>query len=146
MGSRIRRAYTVMGDSVNLAARLEGASKRYGVGIVAGASTRAAAAEFLYRELDLVRVLGKQEAVAIFEPRGLLADATPGELAQLERWHAALARLRARDWPGAGALIDALQADFPADGLYRLYAARLDEYRRTPPAPDWDGVTALDSK
>ena len=146
MGSRIRRAYTVMGDSVNLAARLEGASKRYGVGIVAGAATRAAAAEFLYRELDLVRVLGKQEAVAIFEPRGLLADATPGELAQMERWHAALARLRARDWPGAGALIDALQADFPADGLYRLYAARLDEYRRTPPAPDWDGVTVLDSK
>ena len=146
MGSRIRRAYTVMGDSVNLAARLEGASKRYGVGIVVGAATRAAAAEFLYRELDSVRVLGRQEAVAIFEPRGLLAEATAAELAQLERWHAALARLRARDWPAAAALIAGLQADFPADGLYRLYAARVDTYCRTPPAPDWDGVTVLDSK
>ena len=146
MGSRIRRAYTVMGDSVNLAARLEGASKRYGVGIVAGPATRAAAPEFLYRELDMVRVLGKQEAVAIFEPRCLLADATAAELAQLGRWHEALARLRARDWHAAAALIGQLQADFPDDGLYRLYAARVEAYCRTPPAADWDGVTALDSK
>ncbi|MEG0879903.1 MAG: adenylate/guanylate cyclase domain-containing protein [Janthinobacterium sp.] len=146
MGSRIRRAYTVMGDSVNLAARLEGASKRYGVGIVVGATTRLAAAEFLYRELDRVRVQGKQEAVDIFEPRCLLADATAAELAQLERWHAALARLRARDWPAAAALIGQLQADFPDDGLYRLYAARVDDYRGAPPAPDWEGVTILDGK
>ncbi|SDA42794.1 adenylate cyclase [Janthinobacterium sp. 344] len=146
MGSRIRRAYTVMGDSVNLAARLEGASKRYGVGIVVGPATRAAAPEFLYRELDLVRVLGKQEAVAIFEPRCLQADATPAELAQLERWHAALARLRACEWPAAGALIAQLRADFPDDGLYRLYGARVEDYLRTPPASGWDGVTVLDSK
>ncbi|MEG1116315.1 MAG: adenylate/guanylate cyclase domain-containing protein, partial [Janthinobacterium sp.] len=146
MGSRIRRAYTVMGDNVNLAARLEGASKRYGVGIVVGATTRLAAAEFLYRELDRVRVQGKQEAVDIFEPRCLLADATAAELAQLERWHAALARLRARDWPAAAALIGQLQADFPDDGLYRLYAARVDDYRGAPPAPDWEGVTILDGK
>ena len=146
MGSRIRRAYTVMGDSVNLAARLEGASKRYGVGIVVGAATRDAAPEFLYRELDLIRVLGKQEAVAIFEPRCLLADAAAEERAQLARWHAALARLRASDWQGAAALITQLQADFPDDGLYRLYAARAERYCRTPPAADWDGVTTLDSK
>lgn len=146
MGSRIRRAYTVMGDSVNLAARLEGASKRYGVGIVVGEATRLAAAQFLYRELDRVRVQGKQEAVAIFEPRCLLAGAAAAELAQLERWHAALARLRARDWPAAAGMIGQLQADFPDDGLYRLYAARVDDYRRAPPAPDWDGVTILDSK
>lgn len=146
MGSRIRRAYTVMGDSVNLAARLEGASKRYGVGIVAGPATRAAAPEFLYRELDMIRVLGKQEAVAIFEPRCLLVDATAAELAQLGRWHEALARLRARDWHAAAALIGQLLADFPDDGLYRLYAARVEAYCRTPPAADWDGVTALDSK
>ncbi|WP_244965283.1 CHASE2 domain-containing protein [Janthinobacterium lividum] len=146
MGSRIRRAYTVMGDSVNLAARLEGASKLYGVGIVVGEVTRAAAPDFLYRELDRIRVLGKQEAVAIFEPRGLLADAGKAELAQLERWHAVLVRLRARDWEQAGAQLARLQADFPDDGLYRLYAARLEQYRNAPPPADWDGVTALHSK
>ena len=146
MGSRIRRAYTVMGDSVNLAARLEGASKLYGVGIVVGEATRAAAPDFLYRELDRVRVVGKQEAVAIFEPRCPLAGAAAAELAQLERWHAVLASLRARDWAAAGAQLARLQADFPDDGLYRLYAARLEQYQNAPPPAGWDGVTELHSK
>ncbi|MBW3497666.1 CHASE2 domain-containing protein [Janthinobacterium sp. NKUCC08_JDC] len=146
MGSRIRRAYTVMGDSVNLAARLEGASKLYGVGIVVGEATRAAAPDFLYRELDRVRVVGKQEAVAIFEPRCPLAGAPAAELAQLERWHAVLASLRASDWAAAGAQLARLQADFPGDGLYRLYAARLEQYQSAPPPAGWDGVTELHSK
>jgi adenylate cyclase len=111
-----------------------------------GAATRAAAPDFLYRELDQVRVLGKQEAVAIFEPRCLLADAGQAELAQLARWHAVLAQLRARDWAAAGAQLARLQADFPDDGLYRLYAARLEQYRNAPPPADWDGVTVLNSK
>ncbi|SIQ42446.1 adenylate cyclase [Janthinobacterium sp. TND4EL3] len=146
MGSRIRRAYTVMGDNVNLAARLEGASKLYGVGIVVGAATRAAAPAFLYRELDLVRVLGKQEAVAIFEPRAVAGDADAQELAQLARWSEALALLRTRKWEAAAAAVAHLQADFPEDGLYRLYAERLAQYRLAPPPADWDGVTVLHSK
>ncbi|MNN56939.1 Adenylate cyclase 1 [compost metagenome] len=135
-----------MGDSVNLAARLEGASKLYGVGIVVGEATRAAAPDFLYRELDRVRVVGKQEAVAIFEPRCPLAGAAAAELAQLERWHAVLASLRARDWAAAGGQLARLQADFPDDGLYRLYAARLEQYQNAPPPAGWDGVTELHSK
>ena len=146
MGSRIRRAYTVMGDSVNLAARLEGASKLYGVGIVVGEATRAAAPDFLYRELDRIRVLGKREAVAIFEPRCPLAGAAAAELAQIERWHAVLASLRARDWEQTGAQLARLRADFPDDGLYRLYAARLEQYQNAPPPAGWDGVTELHSK
>jgi adenylate cyclase len=143
MGSRRRFDYTAMGDTVNLAARLESACKQYRVAILAGESTvRALRGEFVVRDVDRVRVVGRAEPCGIFEPVGPRDVLTPVELERLKIYHDGLAFYRLRRWDRAEELFRSLDGD----GLSVLYAERCRRYFREPPPEPWDGVTDLISK
>lgn len=150
MGSDQRFDYSVLGDTVNLASRLEGQSKTYGVTTVIGEPTLAEAPEFAALELDLIKVKGKTEAVRI---HALLGEpemtASPGFRSLAEVHEDMLAAYRAQDWETAQALVARCRTIDPGLGLatlYDLYDRRIAQYASMPPGPAWDGVFEATSK
>ena len=148
MGSSFRMAYTVMGDSVNLGSRLEALTKNYGADIIVSEFVKAQVPEILYRELDIVRVKGKDKPVTIYAPLGKPQQVTAAALAELASYETALQHYRNQQWDTALKQFKALALENITDNttLYALYIARIKQFKQTPPAANWDGVFNYETK
>jgi adenylate cyclase len=151
MGSDFRFNYSVLGDTVNLASRLESRTKDYRLSLVIGSRTAERAKEkFATMEIDLIQVKGKKQPEVVFTVLGraeVAEDPRCGELLDLNTQM--LTAYRKQQWDEAERLIERCRkvaGGFGVDGLYEMYLARIAVYRAEPPPPDWTGVYEAESK
>lgn len=148
MGSRFRRAYTVLGDAVNLGARLESSTKYYRIGLIVGEGTYAQTKDaFIYRKLDRVRVKGKQTAVLIYEPLDFMEEGKKERWRFLELHEKAMEAYFLQKWEEARSLFAQLKVQDPtSQEFYTLYLNRIDQLKTLPLPADWDGVYQMETK
>jgi adenylate cyclase len=140
-------SYTVMGDAVNFASRIEGANKAYGTRFLVNLRTAEMASDsIVFREIDRLLVEGKQEPELVFEVLGRKGEISPSIQAMAERFAEGLAAHRARNWRSAMAAFDSALEMVPEDGPSRVFRARVQRLEIDPPPPDWKGEWALHDK
>lgn len=145
LGSSFHFTYTCLGDEVNLASRLEGLTKNYGVSVIVSENTyQKVKGQFILRDLDVVRVKGKQIPIRIYELRD--RRATPAQQVQLATWDAALSDYRAQSWSQAISGFSALLEHWPGDKSCLLYIERCEHFMENPPVQPWDGVFTYTTK
>ena len=138
--------YTVLGDSVNLGSRLEGANKLYGTRIMLSQSTADQIKDqFVIRQLDVIRVKGKLKPMAVYE---LIAEGKPDPTIarKIDRYQQALQHYQSQHWDDAERLLVEIIAEFPEDGPAKAILGRIAHYRLEPPSSDWDGVYVAKEK
>jgi hypothetical protein len=148
MGTPNKMDYTIMGNNVNLAARLEGVNKQYNTGgILISEYTRAKTGdEFILRSLDRVRVVGIDTPLRLYELLDLRESASQALLDKTGRWEEAIGSYEKRDFSGAGKIFDTLYAQNSQDLTAKLYLERCEMYLKNPPGADWDAINNLTQK
>jgi adenylate cyclase len=148
LGSLHRFNYSVLGDPVNLASRLEALTRYYGLGILVSESTKQLAPGFAMVEADLVAVFGKADAVRIYALLGgAELAASEGFQRLADRHTRMIIAYRRQEWTAArGMLAQCRGLDGRLDRLHRLYDARIAEFEADPPGPDWDAVYRPETK